>query len=131
VSKSFVNDILDLAEEQGWIYRKKDDGYLVFPPRGEPQFIRDPGNESHTQRNIRYRLFKAGLKFPEEKSVTEPPYPPKQIPVPPAPVVSVFTQARQKINAAVNLLSEAEQLINKAEADNQQLQKLRELLKTL
>lgn len=128
MSKSFVNDILDLADEQGWVFRKKDDGWLLFPPRGEAQFLRDPGNESHTQRNIRYRLFKAGLKFPEEKSMTEPP---KQIPVPSAPVVSVFTQARQKINAAVNLLSEAEQLINKAEADNQQLQKLRELLKTL
>lgn len=128
MSKSFVNDILDLAEEQGWVHRRKDDGYLLFPPVGESQFFRDPGNQSHTQRNILYRLRKAGLKFPEEHPVANPI---PAAPPPPVVLVSVFTQARQKINQAVTLLAEAEQLINKAEEDSQKLQKLREMLKTL
>ena len=130
MSKSFLKTVLEAAEEQGWLVRPKDQGYLFFPPKGNCEFVSDPYNESHTQRNILYRLKKAGLKFPDEERIVA------SVPKAPEPttavaVVSPFTEARQKINAAVNLLSEAEQLINKAEADNQSLTKLRELLKNI
>ena len=131
MSKSFLKTVLEAAEKQGWLVRPKDQGYLFFPPKGNCEFVSDPYNESHTQRNILYRLKKAGLKFPDEEKLLVATPKTSELTITPVAVVSPFTEARQKINAAVNLLSEAEQLINKAEADNQSLTKLRELLKNI
>jgi hypothetical protein len=50
---------------------------------------------------------------------------------PPTPDASSIVLIRQKINASVTLLSEIEQLVNKIEADNAQVNAIRLALKSL
>lgn len=145
MSRTQLRDWSELAEEQGWRTLTKPGGKWVFyPPAGTvPPDLRvlnitEPLNESNrSYDNIRALLKRAGLKFSEDKPPLETsramqPIPKSVSSAPPLPVPSppnLFAQAREKISAAIDLLSEIEQIIGKVEADSQQLQKLRELLK--
>lgn len=149
----FLRELIDLADEQGWSYRVKDEGFLFFPPRAKARpgmtqvFASDPGNQSHTQRQIRERFHKAGLVFPDERkeksSMTDPQNKvtkfqgvrtageimsahPEAI-----ALSSAFQRLRQKINSAVSLLSDIEQIAGEIERDNLELQPLREVIKNL
>lgn len=140
----FFRDLLDLAEDQGWKFRVKEEGLLFFPPANkrrpgmESVYASDPGNQSHQQRHIRDRFRKAGLVFPDEQ-------PPERKPkavmatttntlsstAAPPSTANPFALIRQKISATVNLLSEIEQLLGKIEVDDEHARKIKEMLKGL
>jgi hypothetical protein len=148
----FLRQLIDLAEEQQWTMRCKEDGFLFFPPRDrarigfESVFARDPRNDSRTRKIIMDRFKKAGLNFPDEHEHKEKPMnrpndshrvgstAPAAAPVV-APTqqqseqpANVFDQLNQKIDEAITVLSEIGQLVNAAKMENSKLDALRTAL---
>ena len=148
-ARGFLRELVDLAEEQGWEMRAKDVGLLFFPPahvarQGMGQlYARDPGTDSHTQKALRDRFRKAGMKFPQDEPIERKP----KVTAPmttastatggmiaaqaSAPALDAFAQIRQKLSAVITLLSEIEQLVGKVESDNAHVRKVRDALKLL
>lgn len=140
----FFRELIDLTEIQGWMCRVKEDGLLFFPPPDkrrpgmESVYARDPGNESHSQKQIRDRFRKAGLVFPDEQPPERKPkavmatttHTPSSTAAP-TPTANPFALIRQKISSTVNLLSEIEQLLGKIEVDDEHARKIKEMLKGL
>lgn len=150
----FIQDILDLASEQKWTCRPSQRGYQLKPPPNvvrpgyELIFVFDPGADSHAQQVIHNRLQRAGLKFHDE------PKPTKATPMSasksetlavksftitasslmPDPL-SLYDQARAKVNAIVSHCGDLEALIGQMEkagtADSADLARVRELLTLL
>lgn len=143
-ARGFMRELIDLAELQEWSFRVQGEGLLFFPPEHarrpgfESVYMSDCGNDSGTQRKIRDRFRKAGLKFPED----EPPKrtatvttPPKFTLVQPAPTetsaADPFVLIRQKVDAALNLMTEIVDLVGRVEADNAKFKALKDMLKGL
>lgn len=143
----FIRQLIDLAEEQEWTMRCKDDGFLFFPPREkarigfESVFARDPRNDSRTRKIITDRFKKAGLLFPDEhkeRTMNRPPSNDSHRPTAPAPAasvqqqsaqpVNVFDQLNQKIDEGIAVLSEISQLVNAAKLEHSKLDALRTAL---
>lgn len=148
MTSRFFSEILDLAQEQRWSARRKDAGWLFHPPRAiarpgfEQVFASDPGKDSHSQKVVRDRMRKAGLKFDDDQEApivsTTPSKPNGASGHAPASSASVqspqpanlFAAVRQKVNVAINALSDAEGLLAQIESDTAEMTRLRELLKS-
>lgn len=147
-ARGLLGEIIDAASEQGWTWRQKDEGILFFPPARLARvdtrsgiYARDPGNDSKTQRVLRARFSKAGMKFDNDQpqrqqrmtaagpgliTSTPPPAPPSE-----PGLEEIFTQINKKVDQCVTTLGEIDELVRAARAKTGDLQRLRALLKAL
>lgn len=141
MARNFMRDVFDLADEQGWTRRPKEQGYQLMPPRAtarpgyESIYIHDPKGDGHAEKVLRDRLRKAGMKFPDEEAHTMStkvpinsgyvPVPTITVPASPKPG-SAFVRARAQYEVVLNELARLEPLIAEAEAEHAEMAKLRE-----
>lgn len=134
MARNFMRDVFDLADEQGWTRRPKEQGYQLMPPRAtarpgyESIYIHDPKGDGHAEKVLRDRLRKAGMKFPDEEAhtmSTKVPINPGYVPVANKPA-SAFVRARAQYEVVLNELARLEPLIAEAEAEHAEMAKLRE-----
>lgn len=146
-SAEFVADVLDLCEEQGFrtVRLAGRDGYKVFPrDLNKPAVMvyADSWGE-RGQMNTRSALKRAGLLFPDQFARGARVQPKAQVmavngnghasngqhAVVATVYVNPFDNARAKINAAMNALSELEEALNLIEQQTKPLQALRDVLR--
>ncbi len=146
MSRTFVADCLDLASEQGWRHAKTANGWKLMPPIGRCQpgydivHIAEPRGNHRGMDEIRTRLRRAGLKFPDERKQSEKPMAqagsPPRISQAGAPAEQKakpnrFVAVRQKLASIFDLVTEVEQDLQAIEADGAQVAKFRELIKAM
>lgn len=136
----FLRNLMQLTEEQGWHCRPKEDGYLFFPPLDKVRpgfqsvYADDPHNDTHHQKIIRDRMSKAGLKFQKEESPSvQNPSPKTNGVARPAETApsDPFELLRLKVNEAMARLADIETLIGQIEKDTAEMQKFKEMLKSI
>jgi hypothetical protein len=143
-SSGLMREIIDLADEQGWTFRIKEEGLLFRPPLAitrpgyECVFARDPGSDSGRQRQMKERFRKAGMRFPEDQ-------PPERIPrvttsktaltvkgVPTVPTESdPIARIEANIGVMVTALSEIERDLAAVKKDQAAVAVIRNAFKSL
>lgn len=145
-----MRDVADAADEQGWLVKAHANGFLFMPPRErvrpgfETIFVHDPGSSSHSQRCVRNRLTRGGLKFDDDehqqrrpvlstvKPVATAPMP-AQAAVKPAPTTEdgPVQRIRVHLDGVLDLFEKIAKELDNIDGDLAKTQKLRELLKSL
>jgi hypothetical protein len=139
-ARGFMREIIDQAELQDWTFRCQGSGLLFFPPASRRRsgfdsvHLSDPGTDSHAQKVFKDRFRKAGMKFPEDQPAERRAMatPPKFSIVSQTPESGdPFVLIRQKVDLALNLMTEIVDLVGRAEADNANVKAVKDALRLL
>lgn len=141
-SSGVMREIIDLADEQGWTFRTKEEGLLFRPPPAitrpgyECVFARDPGSDSGRQRQMKDRFRKAGMKFPDqpEERISRVTTPKTALPAPPKVAqteADPIARIRTNIGVMVNALSEIERDLGTVEKGQAAVAVIRDAFKSL
>lgn len=144
-------DLVDLCEEQKWRVVKSRLGVVAYSPNGEDivTIHQPPGRNSegpgHQLENVRSRLRKAGLIFPDEQRKREASQPEETMPKPTVPETSAtlhlnpqdhipaiasgdpFTRLNSKLQQIMELADSAEADVKEIRALAAKLDKLKDL----
>ena len=133
---SELNDIIDILAEQGFRYIPCSNGHRVYGKDGKSiVFIGKSFHDHRAVKNMKSDLKKIGVRFDDEFQVKRKEKVEmakvEMIMPEPAPNISNMEQARIKLQAAINALSDLEVALNGLEKDLKRVETFKALMKQM